>query len=363
MTMVLNVNNLTPANLGEAARFFEENGYVQLTGLDKSVAPAFKQSLGETLEMSPDQLEGLLDPGAEAAIFEKAVRQKLSRIVTSPQLAQSLLKDLSTLLTAFIGPMVHVSGTYHGQFKGGALSEASKDIAHYHNETAADYMEVHGAYRTHQDFTGASIPTSPSGLTLWVALNSCPESTLRIYPGSHRIGMFCHKMWKADDPRMARLAPPIEVEAQVGTGVLFNALLFHGTGRVGARRRVSCDLRFFPLCGFLPSDIHILHARPKDLLHRQAREAVGPTLQSPMLEQLAFLGEDVSSNVPPLSTLNWVNYIVQLMKGRPDDALPHLLRFINTDLLEDPPTVFTQKFHNRPLQIDRLRSASDRAIA
>jgi len=361
--MVLNVNNLTPAALGEAARFFEANGYVQLAGLEKSVAPAFKQSLGETLEMSPDQLERLLDPEAEAAIFEKAVRQKLSRIVTSPQLSQSLIRDLSSLLTAFIGPIVHVSGTYHGQFKGGALPEASKDIAHYHNETAADFMEVHGAYRTHQDFTGASLPTSPSGLTLWVALNSCPESTLRIYPGSHRVGMFCHKMWKADDPRMALLAPPIEIAAQVGTGVLFNALLFHGTGKVGTRRRVSCDLRFFQLCGFLPSDVHFLSNRPKDVLQRQRREAAGPTMLAPVLEQLAFLGEDVSADAPALSPLNWVNYIVQLMHGEPDAALPHLLRFINTDLLEDPPTVFTQKFHNRPLQIDRLRAVNDRATA
>jgi hypothetical protein len=175
--------------------------------------------------------------------------------------------------------------------------------------------------------------------------------------------MFCHKMWKADDPRMARLAPPVELEAQVGTGVLFNALLFHGTGKVGARRRVSCDLRFFPLCGFLPSDTHMLRQRPLDLLHQQSREAAGPTLRAPVLEQLAFLGEDVSVDAPPLSTLNWVNYIVQLMHGRPDEALPHLLRFINTDLLEDPPTVFTQKFHNRTLQLDRLRSAHDRATA
>ena len=361
--MVLDVNNLTAAKLDEASRFFEQNGYVQLTGLETSVAPAFKQSLAETLEMSPNQLQRLLDPEAEAAIFEKAVRQKLSRIVTSPALVQSLVSDLSTLLTAFIGPMVHVSGTYHGQFKGGALSEASKDIAHYHNESAADYMEVHGAYRTHQDFTGASLPTSPSGLTLWVALNNCPESTLRIYPGSHRLGMFCHKMWKADDPRMASLAPPIELEARIGTGVLFNALLFHGTGRVGALRRVSCDLRFFPLCGFLPSDIHVLHERPMDLLQQRRREAAGPTLLAPALEQLAFLGQDVSADAPALSPLNWVNYVVQLMKGQPDAALPHLLRFINTDLLEDPPTVFTQKFHNRQLQTDRLRLAHDRAIA
>ena len=63
-------------------------------------------------------------------------------------------------------------------------------------------------------------------------------------------------------PRLAQLAPPVEIEARAGTGVIFNALLFHGTGKLGARRRVSCDLRFFPLCGFLPSEVHFLDDQP-----------------------------------------------------------------------------------------------------
>jgi hypothetical protein len=46
-------------------------------------------------------------------------------------------------------------------------------------------MEVHGAYLLHQDFTGAPIPTVPSGLTMWVGQNDCPNWTLRLYPGSN----------------------------------------------------------------------------------------------------------------------------------------------------------------------------------
>lgn len=364
VSMMLDVNHARPQQLEEAVQFFEEHGYVRLSGLQESVAPAFEDSLAETIGISRSALQPLLNPRAEAAIFDKHVRQRLSRITTSPRLAHSLLSSLSPLLKAVFGPIVHVSGTYHGQFKGGALSDAAKDIATYHNESAADYMEVHGAYRLHQDFTGASLPTSPSGVTLWVALNSCPESTLRIFPGSHRLGMFCHKMWKADDPRLSELAPPVEIEARAGTGVLFNALLFHGTGKLGALRRVSCDLRFFPLCGFLPSEAHILDERPIEFLHRQRARAAGPTLLAPVLEQLAFLGNDVTVDDPPAhSTLNWVNYLVELMRDRADSALPHLTRFINTDLLEDPETVFTQKFHNRQLHMDRLRAVRDRAIA
>ena len=361
--MLFNVNELDPRSLNEAARFFDANGYLQLTGLDERVAPAFEDSLAETIGISRVDLQPLLDPGAGAEIFDRGMRQRVSRITTSPRLASTLLGSLSPLLTQLIGPMVHVSSTYHGQFKGGALSQAAQDIAHYHNETAVDYMEVHGAFRLHQDFTGASLPTSPSGLTLWVALNDCHEATLRIFPGSHRLGMYCHKMWKSDDPRLAQLAPPVEIEARAGTGVIFNALLFHGTGKLGARRRVSCDLRFFPLCGFLPSEVHFLDDQPLEAIERLRRDAAGPTLLAPLLEQLAFLGQDVHVPSPErLSTFNWVDYLLELMASRPDEAYPYFLQFINTDLLDEPTEVFTTKFHNRQIHRERLQAVKERAI-
>ncbi len=308
--MILDIARFTPAQLEAAAAFFDDHGYIRLTGLEGAVAPAFEQRLAEVLGISRADLAPFLDPHADAKIFPRDVRQRLSRIPTSDDLSQSLLKSLSSILVKLIGPIVHVSSTFHGQFKGGALSEAAKDIAHYHNEIAADYLEVHGAYRLHQDFTGASLPTSPHGLTLWVALNACPEATLRLFPRSHQLGLFCHKMWKADDPRLARLEPAIEIEAQAGTGVLFNALLFHGTGRIGQLRRVSCDLRFFPLCGFLPSEAHILTDAPIEVLRERQRESSRPTLLGPALEQLAFLGEGAAVAAPPLASLNWPNYLV-----------------------------------------------------
>jgi hypothetical protein len=128
-------------------------------------------------------------------------------------------------------------------------------------------------------------------------------------------------------------------------------------------RRVSCDLRFFPLCGFLPSEVHLLDDKPAEFLRRRKNEVEGPTLLAPLLEQLAFLGENVPvATPPPNSPLNWSNYLVELMQGRGDTALPHLSRFINTDLLEDPETVFTQKFHNRQLHQDRLRVVRERVF-
>ena len=162
--VILDVTELTGRRLDDGLAFFEEHGFVRLKGLSKSVAPAFEMSLAEAMGISDGELRALLDPRSAAAIFPKETRARLSRIPTSPELARTLISALSPLLTTVIGPVLHVSSTYHGQFKGGALSEAAKDIAHYHNEAAADYMEVHGAYRLHQDFTGASLPTSPSGV-------------------------------------------------------------------------------------------------------------------------------------------------------------------------------------------------------
>jgi hypothetical protein len=358
--VILDVTALTTRQLEEGAAFFEEHGYVRLKGLATSVAPAFERSLAQALGISDTELLKLLDPQAEG-VFPRDVRARLSRIRTSGELARTLLESLSPLLTTVLGPMVHVSSTYHGQFKGGALSESAQDIAHYHNETAVDYMEVHGVFRLHQDFTGASLPTSPSGVTLWVALNECPDSTLKLFPGSHRLGLFCHKMWKSDDPRLSELGRPVEIAAAADTGVLFNALLFHGTGRVAALRRASCDLRFFPLCGFLPSEAHILDPEPVNRLTRQRERAPGPTTESPLLESLAFLGKGEIVDAPARSPLNWSNYVVELMRSRPETALPYLERFINMDLLEEPSTVLTNKFHNRTIHIDRLQDVQERA--
>ena len=359
--MILDVNSVTPEQLDEAARFFDEQGYVRLTGLKGAVTGGFEKALADAIDISVEQLQPMLDPHADASVFTQDMRRRLSKISTSPELAQTLLSSLSPILSTLIGPLVHVSGTYHGQFKGGTISDEFREISTYHNESKSDYMELHGAFRLHQDFTGASLPTSPSGLTLWVALNDCPESTLRLHPGSHRLGMFCHKMWKLDDPRLPSIGGPgIDFEARAGNGVLFNAMLMHGTGNLGKMRRVSCDLRFFPLCGFLPSEVHSLDPNPIQMLRERREAGLGDTLLTPILEQLAFLGDDVIEPRAALSPLNWANYVGEMMRGQPDAALPHMMNFINPDLLDDPPSVFTQKFHNREIHADRLEQVRDR---
>jgi hypothetical protein len=358
--MQLDIRHTQPGRLAEAAKFFEENGYLRLSGLRDSIVPAFEQSLAEAAELSREALLPLLRPAAGAVPFDRALRQRLLRIETPPALARLLVSSLTPILKSLLGPLVHVSSTYHSQFKGGALDPEAADLAHYTHEGATDAMELHGAFRLHQDFTGASLPTSPSGLTLWVALNDCTEAPLRILPGSHRYGMYCNKMWEVDDPRLAKLGPALDIEARVGEGVLFHALLLHGTGKLGPRRRVSCDLRFFPLSGFLPSDVHVLDEHPAGFLRRRRAGNLGPVLLAPILEQLAFLGEGVPAEAAPGSPLNWSNYVVEVLRGRAEEALAHLIRFIDTDLLGEPESVLLERFLDRPLQWDRLEAVRAR---
>ena len=59
---------------------------------------------------------------------------------------------------------------------------------------------------------------------------------------------------------------------------------------------------------------------------------------------------------------NWVDYLLELMASRPDEAYPYFLQFINTDLLDEPTEVFTTKFHNRQIHRERLQAVKERAI-
>ena len=134
------------------------------------------------------------------------------------------------------GPLVHVSSNYHAQVKGGDVLRVDRGGG------VGEYREVQGQYLIHQDFTGARIPTSPSQLTLWVAQNSSPDWTLRMYPGSHRNGLLNNQWVSLDDPWLAQFGTPVDVTAEEGLAVIFNSLLLHASSNPGPRRRVSCDI-------------------------------------------------------------------------------------------------------------------------
>ena len=74
------------------------------------------------------------------------------------------------------------------------------------------------------------------------------------------------------------------MEARVGSALLFNALCLHGGCEPGPHRRVSCDIRFFPLCAFLSSEVHTLSGNVMADLRARAAAEESPTLRAPVLE-------------------------------------------------------------------------------
>ena len=357
---MLRLDALTTENLDAAAQQFEEDGYFVLDGVSEGITSLFNPIMADRLGVNAAEMEGILDPDSPPMVLPVEVRQRMSRIDTSPELATALLAVLEPVLTRLVGPIVHVSSNFHGQFKGGEV----KAVDHGGYDPAAQYLEVQGQYLIHQDFSGAAIPTSPAGVTLWTALNSCPDWNLRVYPGSHRHGLLCDQWLKLDDPRLSPFRPPVDLQAKAGTSYIFNSLLLHSSSNPGPRRRVSCDLRFFPLCGFLPSTPYILGTAPLHGMRNQLAMTDTPTLRDPLLEVMAWMGHDVLDGaVPPHSMLNWVNYLAVLLTGDAEAARPHMDRLVNEELGVDAPDVYAAKFHNRPVHASVLAGVRDRLRA
>ena len=336
------------------AEHYAKNGFVCITGLNDSITSVFRTVLAGLMNADDAAMDAFLDPNGPPVILDEDVRKVLSRVQTPEPMAEALLGALEPLLMRLIGPLVHVSSTYHCQFK----SAPAADVVKGGYESA--YLEVQGAYRLHQDFAGASIPTSPSALTLWVGLNSSPDWNLRLFPGSHRHGLLCHRWLELDDPRLSTLGQPLDVPARAGSAVLFNALLLHGSANPGTHRRVSCDIRFFPFCGFLPSRTHALGPDPKDTLRQALENETDDVLRCPVLEDEVYLGHDVPlPESEPLSVLNWANYIARVVRGDADEAVPFLQRFTNGQIGADGPQTYVSAFHGKPLHTDAMQKVRE----
>ena len=234
-SQTIDIGRLDKSTLAAAARQFADQGFLLLDGLEDLVLSAFRPVLTELFGADRPQLTSMLDEGAGFSVLPYELRQRLARVETPPDLAQTLLDSIGPLLVRLIGPLVQVSSTFHVQIKGGTVE--SVDHGGYPDDS--DFMEVHGRYLLHQDFMGASIPTSPSAVTLWLGMNACDDWNLRLYPGSHRLGLYCHQWLDLDDESLRHLSEPIDVSASVGQAVLFNALTLHGTANPGSGCRVS----------------------------------------------------------------------------------------------------------------------------
>lgn len=344
------------AALDAAAKALEDDGYFIVTGLGTTLIDLFKPVVAERLMVDAKAMDEILAPDAPAIVLPEETRQRMSRIDTPAALADGLFERLAPILERLTGPFQQISSNFHGQFKGG--DSTTTNYGGYHGTTK--YLEVHRPYLIHQDFTAGAIPTSPAGLTLWTPLNACVDWTLRLWPGAHRYGMLCRKFPALDDPRLAQFRPHVDVQARPGTAAIFNALLPHATSNPGSRRRLSCDIRFFPLTGFVPSTPRVISARPLDVIRRGLAGSDGPTLKAPLREALAFLGLGTMEEVPPLDIGNWANYVIALQQDGPEAAWPIFERFVNTREGWEPPDAYREALHNRPIHratVDAVRGA------
>jgi hypothetical protein len=357
ISMRFDLKDLSPATLERMAALYHERGYFVLDGIEEAITRHFQPIIAEMIGASEAEMRSVLDPNSPPVVLPPEVRQRLSRIDTTPELARAIFTALAPVFVRLIGPLVHISSNFHGQFKGGD----AKPVDHGGYDPNAKYLEVQGQYLIHQDFSGAAIPTSPCGLTLWVALNSCPDWNLRVIPGSHRHGLLCQQWLKLEDSRLGAFEEPVDIQARTGSAVIFNSLLLHSSSNPGFKRRISCDIRFFPLCGFLPSQVNVLSERPMETIRRGLTRADGDTLRAPLLESLAFMGQDVFDGaVPEHSVLNWANYLDVLLHGDSAAALPHMVRMVNRELGVDGPEAYTGKFHDKPVHAAILRQLRDK---
>lgn len=358
--MRFRLDQLSGSNLEAAAQHFETHGYFMLEGVSDAITRHFKPLVAERMMVNDEELERILDPESPPMVLPEEVRKRMSRIDSTPELQTALLGNLSGMFRRLMGPFVHVSSTFHGQFKGGD----APPVDHGGYNANAKYLEVQGQYLIHQDFAGAALPTSPCGVTLWTPLNSCPEWNLRLYPGSHRHGLLCQEWMKLDDPRLASFGAPIDIKAERGTAMVFNALLLHSSSNPGYRRRVSCDIRFFPLCAFLPSRVHVLGEEPLVDFRRGLERADGPTLRAPHLEAAAFMGlRREPEACEPHSILNWANFVQSSVQGDQARALRDLTRFTNTEQGIDGVDAYAHKFHNQPIHRSTLAGLLERLRA
>ena len=345
--------NIDQAGLEEIACCYQEQGCFILTSLGDQITGPLRRVVAETMGVSDDVFSEILDPAVPNAVLPQPTRQKMSRVRTTSDLAGSLLNTLQPILRRLMGPFAHVSRDFHAQFKGGA--RAAVDYGGYTSDAGIDYMEVHRPYMLHQDFTGASLPTSPSAITLWAGLNDCPDWNVRFYPASHRQGLLCHRFISLDDPRLAALGEPVDVHAKRGSAILFNALMLHGTSNPGPLRRVSCDIRFFPLCPYLGSDVHLLDPAPYRMMRKALERGDSPVLTSPLLEARHYLGDPgLQENVPPRSVLNWPNYLYHAFRNDRQAALACLENFVNDEIGTDRGEVYASKYFGRPLAAEPI---------
>lgn len=311
---------LRPENFAAILDHYSRQGFVVLTGVNPRIASVFRSVISSFTGLTEQEIER--GGNGRPLSLSREARAAVARPDTLPEMQELLTRDLGDLLTELLGPIIHISHTYHPQIKTG-VSEGYA-VEGY----SGDGAEVRAQYALHQDFTAGRKLTSPAAIVCWIPLNRCDQNTLRLYSKSHSQGMLARNWLLPDSPDLDRVGPYVDIEAEPGQILLFNFLLLHGTSRPGPKLRVSCDLRFFPFCPTIDSVARVLRPNPLEWIRQRLKTAIGETLVEPLLEASLYLGEPVEwPSLKPHSVLFWSQYIAALL-NRDEDGVARAIRML-----------------------------------
>lgn len=333
-----------PDNYSDILKHYNDNGYALLTGIDTRVLTALREVIG--------RLTGLTNSRIRAAGHSDAdlnlpidVRNQLARPPVTTELQKIMLESFGDLLVQTIGPVIHISREFHPQIKRGSPGYILKGYS-------GDGLEVEAAYGLHTDFTAGRVTTSPNALALWIPLNTCENSGLRLFQRSHTQGLFTNGWLRPDTEGLPRLGEPVDIYAREGQALIFNFSLLHGTAIGSLGTRISADLRFFPFCGSLDSTPHLLRSSPVEWIRNRLAELEGDTLKAPLYETLAYLGQPISwpQETRRYSPVNWARYVEAMLWGNTQAALAAIEALANTENGYDAAATYLERFSTLDLK-------------
>ena len=157
--MRFRLDQLSGSTLEKAAQHFDTHGFFMIEGVEDALTRHFKPLVAERMMVDSDELERILDPDSPPIVLPEEIRQRMSRITSTPELQQTLLTSLDGVFRRLLGPFVQVSTTFHGQFKGGE----ARPVDHGGYDPNAKYLEVQGQYLIHQDFAASRYRPAHAG--------------------------------------------------------------------------------------------------------------------------------------------------------------------------------------------------------
>jgi len=321
---------------------YEQFGFAILSGINGNIIDYFHRKI---FEISGLTIKKIQESGTGArTLLTPEMRKQLARVPIQDDIRNTLFAEFRPLLLELIGPVVHASRDFHVQIKGGRESDY---ILQGYFE---DNKEVEAPYGFHQDFPAGRVTTTPSMVIVWIPLNTCDFAALQLYPKSHKEGLFCNRWIRPGSAGLERLGTVIDILPEVGNVLIFNAMLLHAS-QIGPRKRVSCDLRFFPFCGVLDSAPSMIADEPLRYIQKRMDQVHGDTLKAPLWETMAYLGHPLpEKEAPKHSVLHWPRYLDRLIHSDQEGADHSLRMLVNEELGFEKQQTFLEKYSRTHLE-------------